>query len=136
VELNDNQIEKLMQASVNMRDKIDELEKQITDIKVQKDKVDLALNEACRTLNVSSLKTNVGTLSRTLKTRYWSNDWNSMYEFILENRLPEFFEKRLVQSAIKEYLEQNPGKTPPGLQATREYVVRITKGRNKEKVDE
>ena len=40
MELNDNQIEKLMQASVNMRDKIDELEKQITDIKVQKDKVD------------------------------------------------------------------------------------------------
>ena len=136
MELNDNQIEKLMQASVNMRDKIDELEKQITDIKVQKDKVDLALNEACRTLNVSSLKTNVGTLSRTLKTRYWSNDWNSMYDFILENKLPEFFEKRLVQSAIKEYLEQNPGKTPPGLQATQEYVVRITKGRNKENVDE
>ena len=136
MELNDNQIEKLMQASVNMRDKIDELEKQITDIKVQKDKVDLALNEACRTLNVSSLKTKVGTLSRTLKTRYWSNDWNSMYDFILENKLPEFFEKRLVQSAIKEYLEQNPGKTPPGLQATQEYVVRITKGRNKEKVDE
>ena len=136
VDLDNNQIEKLMQASVNMRDKIDDLEQQITDIKVQKDKVDLALNEACRTLNVSSLKTNVGTLSRTLKTRYWSNDWNSMYEFILENRLPEFFEKRLVQSAIKEYLEQNPGKTPPGLQATSEYTVRITKSRNKENVDE
>ena len=136
MELNNNQIEKLMQASVNMRDKIDELEKQITDIKVKKDKIDMALNEACRTLNVSSVKTKVGTLSRTLKTRYWSNDWNSMYDFILENRLPEFFEKRLVQSAIKEYLEQNPGKTPPGLQATQEYVVRITKGRNKEEVNE
>ena len=79
MELNDNQIEKLMQASVNMRDKIDELEKQITDIKVQKDKVDLALNEACRTLNVSSLKTKVGTLSRTLKTDRKSTRLNSSH---------------------------------------------------------
>ena len=135
MELDNNQIEKLMKASVNMRDKIEELEKQITDIKIQRDKVDMALNEACRTLNVTSLKTSVGTLSRTLKTRYWSNDWPSMYDFILENKLPEFFEKRLVQSAIKEYLEQNPDKQPPGLQATSEYTVRITKSRdNKENV--
>lgn len=134
MELNDNQIEKLMQASVNMRDKIAELENQITDIKVQKDKVDLALNEACRTLNVTSLKTNVGTLSRTLKTRYWTSDWPEMYKFIKENDVPEFFEKRLVQSAIKDFLEQNPDKAPPGLQATSEYTVRITKSRDKENV--
>ena len=69
MELDNNQIEKLMQVSVNMRDKIDELEKQITDIKVKRDKVDMALSEACRTLNVTSLKTNVGTLSRILKTK-------------------------------------------------------------------
>lgn len=135
MELDDNKIEKLMQASVNMRDKIDELEKQISEIKVQRDKVDMALNEACRTLNVTSLKTKVGTLSRTLKTRYWSSDWPSMYEFILENKLPEFFEKRLVQSSVKEYLELNPDKAPPGLQATSEYTVRITKSKeNKEEV--
>lgn len=123
-----------MQASVNMRDKIAELENQITEIKVQKDKVDLALNEACRTLNVTSLKTNVGTLSRTLKTRYWTSNWPEMYKFIKENDVPEFFEKRLVQSAIKDFLEQNPDKAPPGLQATSEYTVRITKSRDKENV--
>ena len=135
MELDDNKIEKLMQASINMRDKIAELEKQISDIKVQRDQVDMALNEACRTLNVSSLKTKAGTISRILKTKYWTSDWNSMYDFILENKLPEFFEKKLVQSAIKEYLEQNPDKHPPGLQATSEYTVRITKSRdNKEEV--
>lgn len=136
MELDDNKLEKLMQASVNMRDKIAELENQITEIKVAKDQVDLALNEACRTLNVTSLKTKIGTLSRTLKTRYWTSDWPSMYKFIKDNDVPEFFEKRLVQSAIKEYLEQNPDKAPPGLQATSEYTVRITKSRNKEEVNE
>jgi hypothetical protein len=57
-----------------------------------------------------------------------------MYDFILENKLPEFFEKKLVQSSIKKYLEQNPDKHPPGLQAIQEYTVRITKSRTKEKV--
>ena len=102
MELDDNKLEKLMQASINMRDKIAELEKQISDIKVQRDKVDMALNEACRTLNVSSLKTKAGTISRILKTKYWTSDWTSMYDFILENKIPEFFEKKLVQSSIKE----------------------------------
>ena len=134
MELDDNKIEKMMQASVNMRDKIDELENKITEIKTQKDKVDLALNEACRTLNVTSLKTKVGTLSRTLRTRYWTSDWPEMYKFIKENDMPEFFEKRLVQSIVKEFLEQNPDKAPPGLQATSEYTVRITKSRTKEEV--
>ncbi len=135
MELDDNKIEKLMQVSINMRDKIAELEKQISDIKIQRDKVDMALNEACRTLNVSSLKTKAGTISRILKTKYWTTDWNSMYDFILENKLPEFFEKKLVQSVLKEYIEQNPDKAPPGLQATSEYTVRITKSReNKEEV--
>ena len=134
MELDDNKIEKMMQASVNMRDKIDELENQITEIKTQKDKVDLALNEACRTLNVTSLKTKVGTLSRTLRTRYWTSDWPEIYKFIKENDMHEFFEKRLVQSTVKEFLEQNPDNAPPGLQATSEYTVRITKSRNKEEV--
>jgi hypothetical protein len=135
MELDDNKIEKLMQASVNMRDKIDDLEQQISDIKVQRDKIDMALNEACRTLNVTSLKTNVGTLSRILKTRYWTSDWVEMFKFTKEHDLPEFYEKRLTQSVVKEFLENNPDKHPPGLQATSEYTVRITKSKdNKEEV--
>jgi hypothetical protein len=35
---------------------------------------------------------------------------------------------------VKEFLEQNPDKAPPGLQATSEYTVRITKSRTKEEV--
>jgi hypothetical protein len=94
----------------------------------------MALSEACRTLNVTSLKTNVGTLSRILKTRYWTSDWAEMFKFTKEHDLPEFYEKRLTQSVVKEFLENNPDKHPPGLQATSEYTVRITKSKTKEEV--
>jgi hypothetical protein len=57
-----------------------------------------------------------------------------MFKFTKEHDLPEFYEKRLTQSVVKEFLENNPDKHPPGLQATSEYTVRITKSRTKEEV--
>jgi hypothetical protein len=46
-----------------------------------------------------------------------------MYNFVLENKVPEFFEKRLNQSVVKSYLEDNPDKMPPGLNVDSEYTV-------------
>ena len=79
MELDDNQLEKLMQADINMRESIATLESQISEIKTKRAQVQEALNEACRTLNVSSIKTSAGTLTRKLKTRYWTSDWPEMY---------------------------------------------------------
>jgi phage shock protein A len=129
MELNEVNLEKLMQADVNMRDEIDKLEQQIKDIKAKREQVQLALNEACRELNVSSLKTKVGTLSRTLKTRYWTDNWSSMYEFMKEHDALELMEKRLAQGNMKEFLANNPDVLPPGLQSTQEYQVVIRRNR-------
>ena len=51
----------------------------------------------------------------------------TMHKFILENNLPEFFEKRLNQGAVKEYLEENPESVPPGLNTDSEYVIAVRK---------
>lgn len=129
MELNEINLEKLMQADVNMREEIDKLEQQIKDIKAKREQVQLALNEACRELNVSSLKTKIGTLSRTLKTRYWTDNWSSMYEFMKEHDALELMEKRLAQGNMKEFLANNPDVLPPGLQSTQEYQVVIRRNR-------
>lgn len=132
MELDDNQLEKLMQADINMRESIASLESQISEIKTKRAQVQEALNEACRTLNVTSIKTNAGTLSRKLKTRYWTSDWPEMYKFVKENNAFELFEKRIQQSNIKQFIADNPELTPPGLQSTSEYTVSILKNRKKE----
>lgn len=129
MELNDNQLEKLMQADINMREAIQKLENEISDIKAKRDQVQAALNEACRTLNVSSLKTKVGTLTRKLKTRYWTSDWPEMYKFLKENDALELMEKRISQGNMKDFVASNPDLVPPGLQATSEYTVSILKNR-------
>lgn len=132
MELNDNQLEKLMQADINMRESIATLESQISEIKTKRAQIQEALNEACRTLNVSSIKTSAGTLTRKLKTRYWTNDWPEMYKFVKEHDAFELFEKRIQQTNIKQFIADNPDVSPPGLQSTSEYAVSILKNRKKE----
>ena len=134
MELDDNQLEKLMQADINMREAIHDLESKISEIKVKRDQVQEALNEACRTLNVTSLKTKVGTLTRKLKTRYWTSDWPEMYKFLKENDVLELMEKRISQGNMKDFVANNPDLSPPGLQATSEYTVSIRK--NKTQLEE
>lgn len=133
MDLDDNQLEKLMQAEINMREAIEDLENQVKDIKAKRAQIQNALNEACQKLNVSSLKTSVGTLTRTLKTRYWTTDWPEMYKFLKENDALELMEKRISQSNMKDFVANNPDLSPPGLQATSEYSVSIRKNKlNKE----
>lgn len=133
MDLDDNQLEKLMQAEINMREAIEDLENQVKEIKAKRAQIQNALNEACQKLNVSSLKTSVGTLTRTLKTRYWTTDWPEMYKFLKENDALELMEKRISQSNMKDFVTNNPDLSPPGLQATSEYSVSIRKNKlNKE----
>ena len=133
MDLDDNQLEKLMQAEINMREAIEDLENKVKDIKAKRAQIQNALNEACQKLNVTSLKTSVGTLTRTLKTRYWTNDWPEMYKFLKDNDALELMEKRISQSNMKDFVANNPDLSPPGLQATSEYSVSIRKNKlNKE----
>ncbi len=129
MDLDEVNLEKLMQADINMREKIADLEKQVNEIKKQRDQVQFALHEACKQLNVSSLKTSVGTLIRSVKTSYVTNNWPALYKFIKDNDVPEFLHKRLSSSNIKEFLDNNPDKCPAGLSPMNEYVVSVRKNK-------
>jgi hypothetical protein len=86
-----------------------------------------ALLDYCKDQGVDSVRTAEGLVYRTLKTRYWTSDWESMHKFILQKELPDFFEKRLNQTAVKNFLEENPEDHPPGLNADSEYAITVRK---------
>lgn len=86
-----------------------------------------ALLEYCKEHGVESVRTSHGMFYRTTKTRYWTSDWDAMYRFILEKEAPEFLEKRLNQTVVKEFLAENPDTTPPGLNTDSEYVITVRK---------
>lgn len=93
----------------------------------QQDIIKQAMNQFCDEHDIESVRTNEGTFYRTVKTRYWTSDWESMHKFILEHQVPELLEKRVNQGNMKQFLEENPEVVPMGLNADSEYVVTVRK---------
>ena len=79
--------------------------------------------------DLKSVKTEAGTFYKTVKTRYWTSDWEAMHKFVLEHEVPEFFEKRLSQGVIKQFLEENPETVPKGLNSDSEFAVTVRKSK-------
>ena len=89
------------------------------------------LLEICREQEVDSLRTPMGTVSRRVKSRYWTTDWDSVYRTIREHDAPFLLEQRIHTANMQQFLEENPAAMPPGLQIDRKYVVTVRKPTNK-----
>jgi hypothetical protein len=119
--------DKLVAVYLKMRNKIKEHEDAIDQIKEQLQAVSNKMLEFCAADNLDSIKTPEGTISRRLSSRYWTSDWDAMYKFIHEQNAGFLLEKRLSNTALKEFLTDNPELVPPGLQSTSEYVITVRK---------
>lgn len=83
------------------------------------------LLEVSKETGVTSFSTSNATAYRTIKSRYWTNDWESFYGFMREHGAMELLEKRIHQMNMKEFMEQNPDSHPPGLNIDSEYEITI-----------
>jgi len=131
---NDLSLEKLTRVYIKMREKkaeiSQELEAKMSDMEEKMKTVKTAILDHMKELGAESLRTDAGTVYRTVRTTYSTNDWDSMNKFILEHSVPELLEKRLHQTNMKVFLEEHPDVLPPGLNANMEYSVTIKRSKN------
>ncbi len=124
-------VERLTRAYLKIRDKRAELKAKFDEeeavLSKQLDKVKSALLDYCKEHEVESVRTNAGIFYRTVKTRYWTNDWESFHKFLVNVEAPELLEKRINQGEMKKFLEENPEHVPPGLNTDSEYVISVRK---------
>jgi hypothetical protein len=124
-------VEKLVSAYRKLRAAIAEeeeaFEAKVADLKEKLDYVSNELLEFCREQNVDSVKTPAGTVSRRVQSRYWTTDWEQMYDFIEKNNAPFLLEKRIHNGNMKQFMEENPDLLPVGLQVDNKYVVHVRK---------
>ena len=122
-------LDKLAKIYIKMRDKRDALRRayESTDgaIKEQMEILEATMLDACKEMKADSVKTKEGTIIRSIKTRYWTNDWDSMYKFIKEHDAFGMLEKRIAQTNTKNFLEENPELLPMGLNLDSEYTVTV-----------
>jgi uncharacterized alpha-E superfamily protein len=122
-------IEKLTRVYIKMRSKKAEveaeLEQQVSKIEEGMATVKGAILDYMKDTGVESLRTDAGVVYRTVRTKYTTSDWESMNKFILEHGVPELLEKRIQQTNMKAFLEENPDLLPAGLNSNMEYSVTI-----------
>ena len=91
------------------------------------DRLKQAMLEHCDRHNAESVRTSEGLFFRSKKTKYWTSDWDAMHNFIKEHNVPELLDKRLNQTNIREFLEENPTLVPDALNTVTELVISVRK---------
>ena len=104
-----------------------EYESEIEKLKLQQDELKGAMKDQMLLLGTNSVRTDEGTIILSQKTRYYTNDWDSFKNFVVEHDALDLFEKRIAQKNMSMFLEENPGVVPAGLNSMSEYAVTVRK---------
>ncbi len=124
-------MDKLARVYRKMQARIQELttayETEIETLKAQQDAVKTALKDQMLAIGVKSVNTKEGTVILSTKTRYSTQDWDSFKQFVVENDALDLFEKRIAQTNMSTFLNENPGVVPPGLNSNSEYSISVRK---------
>jgi hypothetical protein len=119
----------LVKVYIKIRDakeiKKKEMETAIAELDAQLETVEQELLEICKATGQNGGKTDYGSFTRSVKTRYWPSDWDSVYQFIREHDVPQLLERRIHQGNFKEFLEANPDKLPTGMNVESKYSITV-----------
>ena len=101
-------MDKLVKVYIKIRDARDqirrELEEKETDLNEQLSLLEQEILEICKQTNADSIKTKHGLAMRSVKSRFWTNDWENFYKFLHEHEAPDLLEKRIHQTNMKQFL--------------------------------
>ena len=123
--------EKLTKAYIKIRDERAKLSAEYKEkdsvLSRQLERVKQGLLDYCNEHSVESVRTSEGLFYRSVKQKFWTNDWEKMHAFIMEHNVPELLEKRLNQTNLKQFLEENPESQPDCLNVDSEYFMSVRK---------
>jgi hypothetical protein len=122
-------IEQIVSTYIKLRDKRDmmyqEFKEKTAQLEEDMQTLKHKLLEVSKETGATSFSSPSGVAYRTVKNRYWTNDWASLYQFMQEHGAMGLLEKRIHQTSMKEFLDENPEVHPPGLHVDSEYEITV-----------
>jgi hypothetical protein len=119
----------LVKVYIKIRDakeiKRKQMEADLAELEAQLDAVEQELLEICKATGQDGGKTTYGSFTRSVKTRYWTSDWDSMYKFIREHDVPEILERRIHQGNFVDFVTDNPDLMPAGVNVESKYSITV-----------
>ncbi len=128
--------EELVEAYLNLRTQRERLQQkyEAEDALLKEDmmKLETAMLEVCNSINADSIKTSHGTVMRKINERFFCQDWDGFYKYVLDNEAVQLLERRIHQGNFKQHLKDIEGDgLPPGVNVMREFGVTVRRA-NKE----
>jgi hypothetical protein len=128
-------LDKLTTIYIKIRDRRADnkrtFEAEDNDLKEQMDVLEAQMLDVCKDMGANSIRTSHGTIIRSVKTKYWTNDWDSLYEVVKEHDAFGVLFKAINQTNMKQFLEDNPDVLPKGLNVESEYSIIVRRSKEK-----
>lgn len=126
-------IDNMVKIYIKIRDHKRQLEAEFAakteEIESQLETIEQHFLEKCKQIGAQNIKTKYGTIIRSVKTEYSTNDWESFYEYIDEHKLYGVLHKRINQTNLKQWLEEHPTLVPKGMNVVNSYSITVRKTR-------
>jgi len=118
----DRTISELVQVMETLKNQKRELDEQLNHVKAQIAELEPFILGQMTEENVSNLSVNGRTWYAQTRTFYSIAEPVAFSSWVVQNNCPEFFQKRVAATAVKDYLESN-GELPPGISSASKQVL-------------
>jgi hypothetical protein len=129
-------VDSLVSAYLSLRREREKLAKKYEQedsvFKEQMDRLEEAMLNTCNDIGAETLRTESGTIVKTLKENYICGDWDNFKKFIMENEALELLQQRISQTNFKEFISTRGEEgLPPGISTMREFKITVRKPSSK-----
>ena len=129
-------VDSLVKAYLAIRLERDKLAKKYqqedSELKDQISRLESAMLETCDDIGAETLRTESGTIIKTLKENFVCGDWDNFKSYVLENQALELLQQRISQSNFREFLSTREEEgLPPGISTMREFKITVRKPTSK-----
>jgi hypothetical protein len=129
-------LDELVKAYLTIRTAHDNLYRQYMmkreELETEMKQLELVMLDECNTMNAESVRTNSGTITKTIKEQFSCTNWDEFKSYIIEHNALELLQQRIHNGNFKEHMTSREGEgLPPGINSIREYSVVVRKPTSK-----
>jgi hypothetical protein len=135
--MSENNLDELVKIYLTIRSEREKLESdwKAQDLELKNDQalLEQQMLGVCNDTNATSIKTEEGTIIKSLKERFTLSDRGAFDSFVRENDAVELYEARIHQGNFKEFIAEHAGDgLPPGVNVMREFTIVVRKPTSKD----
>ena len=125
-------LEELVKAYIAIRNKRDanarEFDAKDKELKAELAQLDQVMLNSCNEIDADSIKTNSGTIIKTMKENFVCSDWDNFKQYIVQEDAIDLLQQRIHQTNFKEFLSNRTDEgLPPGISSMKEFQIIVRK---------